>query len=221
MKTDAELKKDVSEELIWDPRVHEDAIGITVNEGIATLNGSVDSYAEKIAAEEAARRITGIKAVVMDIEVKTTTLYERTDEEIAKVAENNLKWHPRLSSDTINVKVEKGWITLEGTVNWNYQKEAAKKAVQNLFGVKGVSNLIEVKSAIEPEQVKEKIEGTFKRNAAIEADNIEIEVDGHTVTLVGKVRSWNEQKEIVDAAWSAPGIWHVVNKIEITDPEYA
>lgn len=219
MRTDAELKDDVIDELVWDSRVNETGIGVAVKSGIVTLSGEVNAYSEKIAAEKAAKRVIGVKAVVMEIEVKISGSDERTDVDIAKVAVNNIKWNSTIPKDKVLVKVENAWVTLEGKVDWNYQKEAAKKAVQNLFGVKGVSNLIEVKSSVEPSLVKDNIKKSFERNALLDAEKVNVQVEGHKVILSGSVTSWNEQKQANDAAWSAPGVWKVEDKLTIKTPE--
>lgn len=219
MRTDVELKDDVIDELNWDSRVNETGIGVAVKSGIVTLSGAVNAYAEKIAAEKAAKRVMGVKAVVMDIEVKISGSDERTDADIAKIAVNNLKWNSTVPKDKVMVKVENSWITLEGKVDWNYQKEAAKKAVESLYGVKGVSNLIEVKSSVEPSLVKENIKKSFERNALLDAEKVNVQVEGHKVVLTGTVTSWNEQKQANDAAWSAPGVWKVEDKLIIKTPE--
>jgi len=221
MKTDSELKQDVLDELKWEASVNEPGIGVAVKDGIVSLSGVVNTYAEKMAAEKAAKRVLGVKAVVENVEVKISGDNKRTDVEIAQVALNNLKWDTMVPKKDIFVKVENGWITLEGKVDWNYQKEAAKNAVQYLFGVRGVSNLIEIKTPIQSDLVKESIKKTFERNAIIDAEKINVRVEGHKVFLTGTVQSWDEQKQANEAAWSAPGVWQVENNLEIKPRQLA
>ena len=219
MKTDAELKQDVIDELVWDASVNETRIGVSVKSGVVTLSGTVDNYAEKIAAEKATKKVKGVKAVAMDIEVRIAGSSQRTDVEIAEVALNSLKWNSTVPKDAAVVKVENGWVTLEGSVNWNYQKEAARKSVESLVGVKGVSNLIEVKSSVEPTLVEDSIKETYKRSATIDADNIEVKTEGHRVILTGSVTSLEERKQAEEAAWSAQGVWQVENKLMVKTAE--
>lgn len=215
MKTDSEIKKDVLDELKWDASINETEVGVAVKDGIVTLTGYLSSYIEKIAAEKAAKRVEGVKAVVENIEVKLISSSKRTDLDIAKAAVDRLTWDSSVPKDAIIVKVEDGWVTLEGNVNWNYQKEAAKKAIQNLWGVKGVTNLVVIKSAIEPTQVKENIKKTFERNAILDAQKIDVRTEGHKVTLSGYVSSWDEKQQAKDAAWSAPGVWEIEDNLKI------
>ncbi len=219
MKTDSELKRDVQAELKWDASINETEVGVAVKDGIVTLTGYLDTYAQKIAAEKAAKRVLGVKAVVQEIEVKILSGDKRTDVDIAKAALDSLKWDSSVPKDSVIVKVDNGWVTLEGSVQWNYQKEAAKRAVQHLKGVKSVTNIITIKSAVEPSKVKENIKKTFERNAALDAEEINVSVDGHKVTLSGTVKSWDEERQAKEAAWSAPGVWEVVDNLSIRSRE--
>lgn len=219
MKTDSELKKDVTAELKWDSSINETEVGVAVKDGIVTLTGYLGTYSEKLAAEKAAKRVMGVKAVVQEIEIKISGSDKRTDVDIAKAALDSLKWDSSIPKDAILVKVDNGWITLEGSVQWNYQKLAAKSDVEKLRGVRGVTNLIVIKSAVEPSKVKENIRKTFERNASLDADEINVSVDGHKVTLNGYVQSWDEEKQAKEAAWSAPGVWQVVNNLKIRSRE--
>lgn len=221
MKTDSELQKDVLAELKWEPSINATEVGVTVKDGIVTLTGYLNTYAEKITAEKATKRVLGVKAVVEKIEVKILGSDKRTDIDIAKAALDRLKWDTSVPKEGVLVKVENGWITLEGKVDWNFQKEAAKKAVQNLYGVRGVTNLVDVKSAIQPFEIKENIKKTFERNAILDAGKIEVITEGHKVTLSGTVQSWDEKKQAENAAWSAPGVWNVVDNLSIKTREYA
>lgn len=215
MKTDATIKEDVLEELDWDPSIDNTKIGVIVNDGIVTLTGHVNTYAEKVAAEKVARNVYGVKAVVEEIEVKISGSGKRSDEDIAKAALNNLKWNTSVPENKIRLKVEDAWITLEGEAEWNYQKEAARKAVKDLAGVRGVTNLIKVEASIEPQNVKDKIRSAFERNATIDADNVNVRSVGHKIILSGAVQSWAEKKQAESAAWSAPGVTEVENDLSI------
>ncbi|AXP82290.1 Osmotically-inducible protein Y precursor [Mariniflexile rhizosphaerae] len=216
MKTDVEIRNDVLDELAWQPAIDETEIGVTVEKGVVTLTGTVDSYAKKIAAEKAAKSVKGVRAVAEDIEVKYGTEYKKSDKEIAKAAADALKWNYSVPDDKVQIKVDNGWIYLSGEVKWEYQKDAAKSAVENLLGVRGVSNSITLKQSIEPYQVKEKIKKALERSAEIEAQNINVIVDGHKVKLRGKVHSWTEKEEVRRAAYLAPGVYEVDNELEVT-----
>ncbi|MDT8417413.1 MAG: BON domain-containing protein [Lutibacter sp.] len=213
MKTDFELKNDVLDELAWQPNIDETKIGVIVENGIVTLSGVVDNYTKKIAAEKAAKAVKGVKAVALDIEVKYGTEYKKTDKEIAKEAVNALTWNTSVPDDKVSIKVEDGWVYLSGELNWFYQKDAAKKAVENLLGVKGVINSIQIKQAVEPTNIKDRITKAFERSAEVNAKNITVSVDGHTVTLRGNVNSIAEKDEAQRAAYLAPGVYEVKNEL--------
>jgi osmotically-inducible protein OsmY len=199
----------------YEPSVHAAEIGVAAKDGIVTLTGRVQSYWEKLAAERAASRVSGVKAVVNELEIRVPSFSERTDEDIARAALNALDWSISVPSDRIKVKVSKGWITLEGNVEWQYQKAAAEKAVRFLIGVKGVSNLIEVKPQVSTTVVKSAIEAALKRSAEVDANRITVETHGDKVTLRGCVRSRFEREEAERAAWAAPGVRSVDNRITI------
>jgi osmotically-inducible protein OsmY len=215
--TDLELKKKVEDELNWEPSVNAAEIGVAVKSGIVTLSGNISSYWQKFSAERAAARVSGVKAVVNELEVRLPTSSERTDEDIARAAVNHLNWAVSVPADRIKVTVSKGWITLAGTVEWNYQRVAAENAVRHLIGVKGVSNLIEVKPQVSKGEVKAAIEAALKRSAELDASRITVETDGDRVILRGTVRSWAERHEAERAAWKAPGVRMVDNRITVGD----
>lgn len=215
MKTDNELRHDVELELEWEPSVDERRIGVSVVDGIVTLTGEVGSYGEKWKAERTVERVSGVRGIANELEVRSRT--ERSDTDIAQSAVNALKWNVMVPSDDVTVKVEDGWLTLRGKVRWDYERRAAERAVRNLPGVKGISNAIVVRPRVEPKDVKEKIENTFKREATYDANRITVQVSGSTVTLRGSVRSWAERHAAEKAAWAAPGVSAVINHITV-DP---
>jgi osmotically-inducible protein OsmY len=212
---DLELKKSVESELNFEPSINAAEIGVAVRDGVVTLSGRIPSYWEKIAAERAAARVSGVKAVANELEVRLPGSSERTDEDIARAALDSLKWSVLVPQDKIKVKVSKGWITLEGKVDWQYQKSAAEKAVRKLYGVVGVSNLIEVKPQVSKAEVKSSIEAALKRLAEVDASRIRVETEDGKVVLSGSVRSWFEREEAERAAWAAPGVRAVEDRIAI------
>jgi len=215
-RTDTQIQADVLAELKWEPRVTPNEIGVIVKDGVVTLTGWVDSYTKRWAAEDAAHRVRGVKAVANDIEVRFTSTDERTDEDIAKAATRALEWDAFIPTGKLDVTVSKGWVTLKGEVEWNYQKQDAERVVRRLQGVKGVSNLITVRPRTTPAEVKNKIEQALVRSAELDAKNITVDVDGSKVILKGTVRSWAEKQEAERQAWAAPGVTSVDNRITIS-----
>jgi osmotically-inducible protein OsmY len=216
MRSDSEIERDVRDELKWDPDLNADDIAVSVKNGIVTLAGFVPSYADKFEAEAAAKRVAGVHAVANDLEVRLPAIDERPDPDIARDAVAALKAELPISHDRIKVIVKDGWMTLEGGVEWQYQKTTAENAVRRVKGVKGVTNVIAVKPKVEPSELKRKIMEAFKRNAEVDANRITVEARGSEVILKGTVRSWIEREEAERVAWSAPGITKVEDRIVVS-----
>lgn len=222
MKTNEELHRDVLAEIKWDPQLMDVSaqISISVNDGIVTLSGVVDTYGKKMAAERAAQRVTGVKIVACDLEVDPER--KKTDIEIAEAVANALYWNSGVNEDKIKIIVDDGWIYLDGTVDWEYERVFATRSVENLTGVRGVTNHISLKpKTADAAGIKSKIAEAFKRRAIIDSSSIEIDQTGNRITLHGKVRSWAEKKEAGQIAWSTPGVTEVDNQIEVDTAVYA
>jgi osmotically-inducible protein OsmY len=215
MKNDSQLRADVIEELKWEPSVNEAEIGISVKGGVVTLSGSVDSYAQKYAAERAVERVSGVRALAEDLHVKLPSSKERSDTDIAHAALSALDWNVEVPVG-LTLKVENGWVSLDGSVEWQYQKTEAERAVRYLNGVKGISNRISVKpKRVSTVEVSQKIKDALRRTAEVDASHISVEAANGQVTLKGKVRTWAERSDAERAAWAAPGVTRVDDRIEV------
>jgi osmotically-inducible protein OsmY len=216
MRTNSDLQKDVQEAINWEPLLSAAEIGVIAKDGIITLTGTVDSYWKKTEVEEAVKSVAGVKAVVEKIEIRfTNNSFRQDDNEIATEAVNAFKWNIEVPNDKVKVKVEKGWVTLEGELEWNFQKEAAKKAVINLSGVAGVTNLITIRADTQDEIEKKDIERALDRNWSLSDREIVVKVSGTKVTLTGTVDSWYQKAEAARIAWKAPGVWSVENDLVV------
>ena len=217
MRTDMEIQEDVVAALRWEPSLRDDDIAVGVRDGVVTLAGFVDSYADKWAAERVASKVKGVQAIANDLEVKLPSSSTRPDPDLAHAAVDALKWDVAVPQDRIQVKVEKAWLTLEGEVDWFYQKEAAERAVRYLTGIKGVTNLVTVRARPTPSDVKQRIRQALERGAEFDAERVSVEIQGNKVILRGTVRSYAELRDAERAARNAPGVTEVENKLTV-DP---
>ena len=215
MKSNETLQTDVQNAIKWEPLLHAAEIGVIAKEGVVTLTGEVNSYAKKLEAESAAKKVIGVNALVEKIEVKFPVTWAKTDEEIASSVLSALKSRWDVPKDKVTIKVEDGWITLDGELPWNYQKDAAKSAINHLSGVKGVTNDIKIKSATHDAIEKQDVIDAIHRSWSVDDMDIDVEVSGTTVTLSGTVGSWYQKEEAARIAWNTPGIFHVKNELEV------
>lgn len=216
MKSDTQLRDDVLAELKWDPIVNPTDVGVIVKDGVVTLTGHLASHAEKYAAERAAQRVGGVKALAVELSVKLPALDERSDADIATAAERAIEWNSLIPKDKIHILVEQGWVTLNGETEWDYQRRSAEASVRYLLGVTGVTNLVTIKPKVSAAGIEKKINEALARRAEREARHIDISVAGSQVTLEGSVHSWAERKAAQWAAWSAPGVSTVVNRLRVS-----
>jgi len=215
MKSNEVLQRDVQDAIKWELSLNAAEIGVIVKDGMVTLTGTVDTYSKKEEAEKATKKVAGVKAVIEEIQVKSCNCEKRTDEEIAAEVLNALKWSWRIPNDKIQVKVERGWVTLTGELDWNSQKQAARKAISNISDVKWITNNITIKSETAARVEKEDIENALKRNWTLENKNIRVSVADNNVTLTGTVHSLYQKDEASLIAWNAPGIFNVDNQLTV------
>jgi osmotically-inducible protein OsmY len=221
MKTDYQIQQDVIDQLKWEPLLNSAQIGVAVKNGIVTLSGIVETYYKKTRAENAAKKVSGVRAVAEELQVGVSPLYKKTDTEIAEAVLNTLKLHTSVPDDKIKVKVEDGIVTLEGEVDWDYQRRTAKESLTGLLGVRDIISYITLKPTVSADNIKQRISAAFVRQASIDASRIFIQVSGSKVTLSGHARSFAEEEDAINAAWSAPGISEVIDKIVVSAPEYS
>ena len=216
MKTDSDLKKDVLTELLWDPLVPETRLGVAVSDGVVTLTGHLDTYAEKVAAKRAVERVAGVKAIAIELDVIPAGVHQRSDTEIAAAVEHALSWNTSVPQGRVRVTVEKGWVTLGGELDWNFQRRALERMIRPLKGVAGIIDNIGLKALPIPVNLSHRIQDALTRQAVREARRIEISIDGSVVTLRGNVHSWAERTAAEGATWSAPGVSRVNNQLTIS-----
>jgi osmotically-inducible protein OsmY len=220
MKTNSELQTDVQNAIKWEPLLSAAEIGVTAKDGVVSLTGVVDTLAKKIEAENAAKKVIGVKALVEKIEVKFPNSWTKTNIEIANEVLSALKANWVITHDKVTVKVEDGWVTLEGQLAWNYQRVAAKNAVQNLEGIKSVINNIKIKPETHDAIEQKDVENAIARSWSVNDNDIQVKVSGTTVTLSGTVTSWYQKDEAERIAWNTPGIWNIKNEL-VVDYYYA
>lgn len=219
MRTDVDVKNDVIDELKWEPSVDASRIDVSVENGTVTLSGVVPTYYEKTTAEEAALRVSGVESVVSNTDVEITTAFTRNDTDIADAAKNVLRWNTTVPEENIDITVENGWVTLDGEVEFSYQKTAANDAVKYLAGVRGITNQIKVRPTVEPEKAEEKIKDALRRDALVNSEEIDVSVEGNKARLQGTVSNWVEKNWVDRLVWATPGIFSVENDIVVRLPE--
>jgi len=215
MRSDMELQKDVAAELKWEPRLREEEIGVTVRDGVVTLTGFVPDYSQRRIAAKAAERVAGVRAVAQELKVKVPDAFHRSDTEIAHQVVNALAWDIEVPHEKIKAKVEDGWVTLEGEVDWQYQRNAAERAVRYLAGIKGVLNVVTIKPHASPDDVARHIKAALHRSAEADAKKVTVTASDGKVTLTGTVRSWPERADVERAAWSASGVTAVDDRLAV------
>lgn len=215
MKSDTDLKKDVIAELAWDPAVESTAIGVAVKGGVVTLTGHLDTYAGKHAAERALRRVAGVQAIALEIDVKLAPGHQRNDTDIAASAAEALRWNTVVPVESVRLTVDHGWLTLQGDLEWDYQRRGVEKALRPLMGVVGISNEITLRAKVKADDLSHKIQAALTRQAEREGRHIQVDVDGTTVKLSGTVHSWQERDAAQGVAWSAPGVGLIVNELRV------
>ena len=215
MKTDAELKADVMAELAWDPAINANAIGVIVKDGLVTLTGHLETFAQKHAAERAVRRIAGVRGIAVELDVKLAPEHRRSDSELAQAAVSALRWNSLVPDDHVKVEVEDAWVTLSGEVDWPYQLASAEQCVRPLTGLRGVTNLVKIKPRVRGNDIGQQITAALSRHAEREARHIDVDVDGGTVTLSGRVDSLAEHDAAIGAAFGTRGVSSVIDKLEV------
>lgn len=213
MKNDSGLQKDVLEELLWDPLVPEARVGVAVSNGVVTLTGHLDTYAEKVAVKHAVERVSGVKAIALEVDVVPPGIHQRSDTEIASAIENVLSWSTSVPKNQVKLMVEKGWVTLSGELNWNFQRQAVERMIRPLKGVVGITDNIKLKELIIPMNITHRIQEALTRQAVREAKRIEVTINGNVATLQGRVHSLAEKNAAEGATWSAPGVLRVDNQL--------
>ena len=218
MKTDRQLQQDVMDELQWEPAVEASAVGVEAKDGVVTLAGHVASFSEKWAAESAAQRVAGVKGVVVEIDVRIPDSSKRSDADIVRATSSALEWNSSVPKGSVKISVSDGIVTLSGEVDWAFQRAAAVAAVRDLIGVRSVTNQIMLSAhPLNSGNVRRKIQAALHRQAQIDANAITIDVDGSSIKLAGVVDSWSEKMAARNAAWSAPGVQHVIDNLSVAD----
>lgn len=215
MRTDMELQREVTTELRWDPSVRDEEVAVAVRDGVVTLGGTVDSFAVKLAALKAAERVGGVHAVADELDVRLPGPSQRSDTELAHQVVSALRWDVLVPDDRIKARLEQGWVTLEGEVEWEFERRAARRAVQNITGLRGVTNLVTLKQRASALDVSQRIKDALRRQAELDARMIEVEAADGAVTLHGTVHSWAERRQAEQAAWSAPGVTRVDDRLVV------